>query len=185
MRLDNRIARVLVDPAIHQVEIFFQRRMQSDHALRLLARLEEPAFRIHRSKRLPVFAHIHNGPLAAVVRVIVLCVRAHRQRVWPDRHALTRRQFALDILIESRARKTNHDYDHAEVNDVPAVTSCIAARELHHRREQILPRVASDHPPAADELGNHRRRHHHRQDDRDQRVERRLLSPRLYVSDRH
>ena len=129
--------------------------MVRDNCVGLLARFEELLGGEHLSERLPIFVHVENRILDAVVRIVLLRVRAAHERVGADLQLVAVAHLLLFVPVEGGTRETDHDDDHAEVNDVTAITPGIAMRELHHRGEQTLTGVSFDHSAASNEFRNH------------------------------
>src|SRR5437660_3131223 len=171
MDLKNGTASILVQSLVHKVQIFFEGGSIGDHGGHLLAGFVEAPLRIQGVNLFSAFEYIDDGPLTAVIRFVFLSVRAAHQGVSPETHFVAVTHFLLFILIESSAGETDHDDDHAEVNDVTTITPGIAMRELHHRGEKALTRMSFDDSAAADELRDHGEPHQCRQHDRHYGVE--------------
>ena len=125
----------------------------------LLARLEELLRREHLSDRLPIFVHIQNGILNAVVGIVFLRVIVTDQRIGPDLHLLMETQLLFLLLIEGGAREADYDYNDAEMDNVSTVASGVSACKRHHRGQQILSGMPGDHASTAYEFGYDRCRH--------------------------
>src|SRR5437879_5785873 len=136
MDLKNGTASILVQPLVHQVEIFFEGGTVGDHGSHLLAGFVEAPLRIQGVNLLAAFEYVNDGPLAAVIRLVFLCVRAAHQRVSAETHFVAVTHLLLFILIEGGAGETDHDDDHTEMNDVTTITPGVAMRELHHGGEK-------------------------------------------------
>ena len=61
-------------------------------------------------------------------------------------------QFALLAAIEGRSAQAHHDHHHSDVNQVPAVSPCIAPCQQPRGREQVSPRLPAITPPRAEIL---------------------------------
>src|SRR5206468_2619951 len=131
MDLHDGAASILVQPFIYQVQIFFEVRTVGDHGSHLLAGFVEAPLRIESVNLLAAFEHVDDGPLAAVIRLIFLRVRAADQSVSTETHFVAVTHFLFLVLIESSAGEADHDDDHSEVNDVTAITPGVAMRQLH------------------------------------------------------
>src|SRR6266705_6712934 len=65
MDLKNGAASILVQPLIHQVQIFFEGGTVGDHGSHLLAGFVEAPLRIQSVNLLAAFEHVNDGPLTA------------------------------------------------------------------------------------------------------------------------
>ena len=122
--------------------------------------------------------YVEQGELSIVVGVRVLGEASAHEPVGSDVYALTIVHLLLMALIEGSAGDTDKDDYDPEMDDIPAVTARVPPRELDHRGEQILPRVAADNICAAQELGGDSGDDAGPEGERDQRIECRLIAPR-------
>src|SRR5712692_742563 len=152
VNLEDRPACILVQALVYQVQIFFQGGAVGDHGGHLPAGLVEASFGIQRLNLLAAFEHVNNGPLAAVIWLVFLSVRAANQRVGADTHFVSIAHLLLFVPIEGGAGEPDHDDNDAKVNDVAPVTSSVAVRELEHRGKETLASVSFYDPAAANEL---------------------------------
>src|SRR5579872_5149272 len=155
MHFDDWSPGIRVLAFIYDVQIFLRSRAIGNHRGSLLACFVETALGIERGNLLSALEDIHDSPLAAVIGIVILRIRLANQRVRADGHLVAKAHFLLFVLIKDGAGESNHDYDHAEVDNVPAVATSVAMSQLHHRREDILPGMAADHAASADELRNY------------------------------
>src|SRR5205085_7094944 len=124
---DDRPASVSVASFVDDVKIFEQeeillhRGIDTRNRLRLLTRLVEAPLGIHGRDLLIAFEYVDDGPLVAVVGVVVLGIGLADQRVRAEGHLVAESHFFLDIAVESAAKYSNDDQGNAEVHDVAAV----------------------------------------------------------------
>src|SRR5579863_4578322 len=155
MHLNDRLAGLWILSFVHYVQIFLRRRSVGDHRRSLLARLVETSLGVERGNLFPALEDVHDRPLAAVIRIVILGVRLADESVRANRHLVAETHLLLFVLVEHRSGEPDHDDDHAEVNDVAAVTAGVAMRELHHGGKKILAGMAANHAPPANKLGNY------------------------------
>ena len=127
--------------------------------------------------------NVDHGPLAGVVRLVVLGVRVAHQGKGANLHLVAETHLLLFIQVEGQTGEADHDDDEAEVHQVSAVTARVAARDGHHAVEDVLPGLARNDAPTAPELAHYRRRHQNRQRDRHQRVKVRDVLPWTHTAD--
>src|SRR5438132_14422505 len=169
--LENWTAGILVQALVHKVQIFFEGGAIGDHGRHLLAGFVKTSLWIQSLNLFAAFENIDDRPLAAVIRLVLLGVGAAHQRVSAETHFVAVTHLLLFVLVEGGTRETDHNDDHAEVNDVTAIKPGIAMRELHHRGEKTLTGVSFDHSAASNEFRNHGEPYQRGKHDRHQRVE--------------
>src|SRR6266851_6402107 len=158
--LEDRFAgRVL--PFVDKVKVLFQRGADRGHSLRLLAGLVKAALRIESVDLTSVLFNVDDGPLAGIVRLVFLRVRAADQGISADGQLVAEAQRLLFILIEGSARQSDDDYYDAEVDDVSTITAGIAVGQLHHGGEHVLARVLGNDAAAPVKLGGYGQRDQH------------------------
>src|ERR1700733_5229116 len=126
MHLNDWLSRLRILAFINYVQIFLRRRAVGDHRRSLLARFVETALGVERRNLLSAFENVHDRPLAAIIRIVILSVRLADERVSADCHLVAEAHLLLFVLIEDGAGEPDHNDDHAEVNDVSAVAAGVA-----------------------------------------------------------
>src|SRR5580698_2311332 len=101
--------------------------MIRDHGLRLLAGVVEASFGRHLRQEFAVLIYVQQFILAVVIRIRVLGVTKTDQAIRPERHRIMKSHLLLIRLIEGGPREPDK-YDHdADVDQVAAVSTSIAA----------------------------------------------------------
>src|ERR1043165_4323215 len=178
MRLDDGPACVLVLALLNYIQIFFQRGSHRGNVLRLLGSLVEPALGIERVDLLAILEHVKNRDVAAIVRILLLRVRAAGERVWADGQLVSVCHFFFRRLIERSSHHADANESDTDMNYVSAVAARVTARQVHHRGRKITSSLACDNPPAANELRRNGEDDKRTQDGGHQRVKIRDAQPR-------
>jgi hypothetical protein len=152
MRLDDGPSGILVLAFVDNIHIFAQCRADRGHVLLLLARSVEAAFGIQGVDLLVAFKNLNDGKIAAVVRILLLGVRAAQQGVGTECQFVAESHFLFSFAVEGRAQNSQEDQRHAEVDDVTSIAASIAMPQANHRYCQVLAGMAGDHASAAHEL---------------------------------
>ena len=171
MCLDDRLARVLVAAGVDKVEVFVQPRTVRHDRCRLFARLVEAALGEHRVDPLAVLVHIDDGPLAAVVRLVVLRVRLAHQRVTGDLHLVAEPHLLLFVLVEGQTGEADHDQNHTEMDEVSAISPRVSPCDHDHAVENVCALLPRNHASAAPKLTHNSCHNEHGQCNRHQRIE--------------
>src|SRR5690348_15037424 len=129
--------------------------MNGGPGVHLLAGLEKPPLRVESVNLAIAFEDVDNSPLAAIIRFVLLRIRAADEGVRADRHLVAEPHLFFFILIKCGPGKTNDDYDHPEMHDIAAIAPGIAMSKMDHRGKKILPGVAADDVSATNEFRNH------------------------------
>src|ERR1700733_6224217 len=179
VRLDDGLS-LFILAFIDQVEILFHRGTNTRLGRSLTAGLIEEALRGKRVDLVAILIDVHDGPLAGVVRTVILRVRAADQVVVADVHlvAIGEAVARFLILIECRAGESDDDNDDTEVNDVATIAARVAMRELDHGGEHALAGVVRNYFAAPVVLAGDGERDQDREADRHQRIEVRDVLPR-------
>src|SRR5450631_364436 len=93
----------------HQKKIFAEAGVNARQSLRLLAGFVEPALRIHGRNLLAAAEHVDDGPLVAVVGIVVLRVRLADQGVGADGDFVAKAHFFFNFFIERRSENSDDD----------------------------------------------------------------------------
>src|SRR6266851_8830037 len=109
MGLEDRLTGCVL-AFIYEVQILFQRGADRGHRLRLLAGLVKAALGIESVDLASVLFDVDDGPLAGIVRLVFLRVRAADQSVGAEGELIAEAEGLLFILIEGGARESDDDY---------------------------------------------------------------------------
>ena len=133
--------------------------MDSGPGVHLLAGFKKTPFGIECVNLAITFEYVDDGPLAAVIRLIFLRIRAADERVRADRHLVAEAHLFFFVLIKCGPGKTDDDDDYPEMHDVAAVAAGVAVGQMDHRGKKILSGVAADDMSAANEFRDHSEGH--------------------------
>ena len=152
MRFNNWSPGVPVLAFVDQIQIFSQGRADRRHVLLLLTRGVKAAFGIQRVDLLVALENLNDGEIAAVIRILLLRVRAAKQRVGTKRQLVSKPHLFFFTVIKWRSQDSDEDQRDTEVDDVASVAASVAMPQANHRRRQVLAGVARDHASASNEL---------------------------------
>src|ERR1700722_10800193 len=138
----------------HQKKIFAKARINSRQGLRLLAGFIEAALRIHCRNLFAASKHVDNGPLIAVIGIVILRERLADQRVGTNKDLFPKSHFFFDFFIKRSAEDSDDYQRDAEVDDVSAIAAGVAAAQLNHRGEKILISLSRDNAPSPKKFGD-------------------------------
>src|SRR5437879_2651219 len=138
MRFDDWPPRILVLALVYQIEVLIQRGVDGGPGIHLLAGFKKTPFGIECVNLAITFEYVDDGPLAAVIRLIFLRIRAADERVRADRHLVAEAHLFFFVLIKCGPGKTDDDDDYPEMRDVAAVAAGVAVGQMDHRGKKIL-----------------------------------------------
>src|SRR2546426_8946800 len=159
MRLDDWPPRILVLALVYQIEVLIQRGVHGGPGIHLLAGFKKTPFGIECVNLAITFEYVDDGPLAAVIRLIFLRIRAADERVRADRHLVAEAHLFFFVLIKCGPGKTDDDDDYPEMHDVAAVAAGVAGGPIGHRGKKIFSRGGGDEPSPANEFPRDREGH--------------------------
>src|SRR5256884_4057815 len=171
MRFDDWPPRILVLALVYQIEVLIQRGVDGGPGIHLLAGFKKTPFGIECVNLAITFEYVNDGPLAAVIRLIFLRIRAADERVRADRPLSAEAHLFFFVLIKCGPGKTDDDDDYPEMHDVAAVAAGVSVGRIDHRSKKIFSRVAGVCISPPHEFPEYTGDHQRREGNRDSRVE--------------